>query len=73
MGAEEDLGGTVPEGYDLVGEGTDGGAEGAGEAEVGELEAAVAGDEEVLRFQVPDYDQRSRAERYVLESAPSFS
>ena len=36
-GAEEDVGGAVPEGDDFVGEGVDGDAEGAGEAEVGEF------------------------------------
>lgn len=44
-GAEEDVRGAVPEGDDLVGEGVNGDAEGAREAEVGELELALVVDE----------------------------
>ena len=51
-GAEEDVGGTVPEGDNFIGECVDGDAEGAGEAEVGELELAFVVDQEVLRFEV---------------------
>lgn len=50
--AEEDFGGAVPEGDDFVGVGAEGHAEGAGEAEVADLEVAVGGDEEVLGFEV---------------------
>jgi hypothetical protein len=47
-GAEEDVWRPVPQRHDLVGEGIDGDAEGAGKAEVGELELAFGVDEEVL-------------------------
>ena len=41
--SEENFGGAVPEGNDLVGEGANWRAEGAGEAKVGEFQAAVSG------------------------------
>lgn len=50
--AEEDVGGTVPQCHDLVGEGVDGDAEGAREPEIAELELALGVDEEVLRLQI---------------------
>ena len=60
--SEEDLGGTVPEGDDLVGEGPDGGAEGPGQAEIGQLEPPVARYEEVLRLEVAVHDAAGVAE-----------
>lgn len=50
--SEEDVGGPEPQGDDLVGVGTHGDAEGAREAKVGQLELALAVDEEVLGLQV---------------------
>jgi len=66
-GAEEDVRGAVPEGDDLVGEGVDGDAEGAGEAEVGEFELAFVVDEEVLGFEVAVEDAVFMAEGDALE------
>ena len=66
-GAKEDVGGAVPEGDDLVGEGVDGDAEGAGEAEVGEFELALGVDEEVLGLQVAVEDAVVVAEGDALE------
>ena len=43
-------------------EGADGGAEGAGQSEVGKLETAVARDEEVLRLEVAVHDAPCVAE-----------
>lgn len=51
-GAEEDVGGAVPQGDDFVGEGVDGDAEGAGETKVGKFEVAGGVDEEVLGLEV---------------------
>ena len=51
-GAEEHIGGAVPEGDNFVGEGVNGDAKGAGEAKVGEFELAFVVDQEVLRFEV---------------------
>ncbi len=65
--AEEDVRGAVPEGDDFVGEGVDGDAEGAGEAEVGEFELAFVIDEEVLRLQVSVEDAVVVAEGDALE------
>ena len=65
--AEEDIRGAVPEGDDFVGEGVDGDAEGAGEAEVGEFELAFVIDEEVLRLQVSVEDAVVVAEGDALE------
>jgi hypothetical protein len=49
---EENLGRPVPEGLDLVREGLDGQAEGAGESEVGNLEGARLVDEKILGLEV---------------------
>ena len=66
-GAEEDVGGAVPEGNNLVGEGVDGDTEGAGEAKVGKFELAFVIDEEVLRFEVAVEDAVVVAESDALE------
>ena len=60
--SEEDFGRAVPQGNDLVGEGSDGGAEGPGQTKVGQLEASVAGNEEVLRLEVAVHDAPGVAE-----------
>jgi hypothetical protein len=52
-GAEEDFGGTVPEGNDLVGQRADGQGESAGKAKVSELERAGLVNKEVLGLEVP--------------------
>lgn len=54
--AEQDVRGAVPQGDDLVGEGVDGDAKGAGEAKVGELELAARVDEQVLGLEVAVQD-----------------
>lgn len=54
--SEEDVGGAVPERHDLVAEGVDGNAKGAGEAEIAELELSLAVNQEVLRFEVSVQD-----------------
>ena len=66
-GAEEYVGGTVPEGYDFVGEGVDGDAKGAGETKVGEFELTFVVDQEVLRFEVAVKDAVVVAEGDTLE------
>lgn len=50
--AEENLGSAVPESDDLVGEGANRQAERAGQTEVGQLQGALAIDQQVLRLQV---------------------
>ena len=50
--AEQDLGGTIPEGDNLVGVGAQGDAEGAGETKIGKLQVAVAVDEQILGLEV---------------------
>lgn len=45
-----------------MGERADGGDEGPGEAEVGDFEATLLGDQEVLRLQVPVHDAAGMAE-----------
>ena len=50
---EEHVRRAVPQRHDFIGEGVNRDAEGAGEAEVGELELALLVDEQVLRLQVP--------------------
>ena len=52
LASEEDLGRAVPESHHLVSEGADGGNEGPGQAEIGQLQPPITGDEDVLRFQV---------------------
>ena len=51
-GAEEDVGGAIPEGDNFIGERIDGDAEGTGEAKVSKFELAFVVDQEVLRFEV---------------------
>ena len=50
--AQQDLGGAVPEGHDLVGQVSDGHGEGAGEAEVGQLDPTLGVHEQVLGLEV---------------------
>ena len=52
LGAEEDLGGAVPQRDDLVRVRPDGEGEGARQAEVCELDGAAVVDEQVLRLEV---------------------
>ena len=66
-GAEEHVGGAVPEGDNFVGEGVDGDAKGPGKAKVGELELAFVVDQEVLRFEVAMEDAIVVAEGDALE------
>ena len=66
-GAEKDVRRAVPEGDDLVGEGVDGDAKGAGEAEVSEFELALGVDEEVLGFEVAVQDAVVVAECDALQ------
>ncbi len=54
--AEQNLRGAVPEGDDLVGVGAQGDAERAGQAEVGELEVALAVDQQVLGLEIAVQD-----------------
>ena len=55
-GAEEDLRSAVPERDDLVRVGAHGDAEGAREAEVGELEVVIRIDQQILRLEVAMQD-----------------
>ena len=66
-GAEEHVGGAVPEGDNFVGEGVDGDPKGAGETKVGEFELAFVIDQEVLRFEVAVEDTVVVAEGNALE------
>ena len=54
--AEEHVRSAIPQRHDLVGEGVDWDAEGAGETEVGQFELAFVVDEEVLRLEVAVQD-----------------
>jgi hypothetical protein len=65
--AEEDVRGSIPEGYDLVGECVDGDSEGSGETEIGELELAFVVDEEILRLEIAVEDSVRVAEVDALE------
>ena len=65
--AEKDVGGAIPEGDDLVGEGVDGDAEGAGEAKIAEFELTLGVDEQVLGFKVAVQDPVLVAEVDALE------
>jgi hypothetical protein len=56
LAAQQDLGRAVPQGDHLVGEGADRGHEGARQAEVSQLQAAVSGDQDVLGLQVSVHD-----------------
>ncbi len=55
-GAEEDVRGAVPEGYDFVGECVNGDSEGSGKTEICELQLAFEIDEEILRLQIAVQD-----------------
>ena len=66
-GAEEHVGGAVPEGDDFIGECIDGDAKGTGKAKVGELELAFVVDQKVLRFEVAVEDAIVMAEGDALE------
>ena len=50
--AKEDLGGSVPQSLDLVGECLDGDREGSGETEVTDLDVALGVDQKILGLQV---------------------
>jgi len=52
LGAQQDLRGAVPEGHHLVCEGTDGGHEGASQAEIRQFELSVTRDQEVLGLEI---------------------
>ena len=60
--SEENFGRAVPKGNDLVGQRSDGGAEGPGQAKVGQLEPSVARYEQVLRLEVAVHDAAGVAE-----------
>ena len=66
-GAEEDVGGAVPEGDNFIGERIDRDAEGPGEAKVGEFELAFVVDQEILRFEVTVEDPIVMAKGDALE------
>ena len=66
-GAEEHVGGAVPEGDNFIGERIDGDAEGPGEAKVGEFELAFVVDQEILRFEVTVEDPIVMAKGDALE------
>ena len=66
VGAQEDLGGAVPEGHYLVGVHAHGDAKGAGQAEVGDLDRTVLVDQQVLRLQIPVEDPPLVAEKHAL-------
>jgi hypothetical protein len=50
--SEQNFGGSVPEGLDLMREGFDGKTEGSGESEVSDFEGSLSVDEKILRFEV---------------------
>ena len=50
--AQQNFGGTVPEGFDFVSEGLDGKGEGAGESKVCDFESASSVDEEILGLEI---------------------
>lgn len=54
VGAEQDLRRPVPQGDDLVRVHADGDAEGARQAEVGDLDGAVLVDQKILGLQIPE-------------------
>ena len=62
LGAEENLRRPVPEGNNLVGEGSDGRAEGTCKAKVGQLEAPITGHQQVLGLQVTVHHSTGMAE-----------
>ena len=66
-GAEEDVGGAVPEGYYFVGEGINGDAKGSGQAEIRKLELAFVVDEEILGFQISMQDAVFMTKSYSSE------
>jgi hypothetical protein len=65
--AEENIRGSIPEGYDLVGECVDGYSEGSGETKIGEFELAFVVDEEILRLEIAVEDSVRVAEVDALE------
>mmetsp|Transcript_56948 Transcript_56948/g.180181 ORF Transcript_56948/g.180181 Transcript_56948/m.180181 type:complete len:344 (+) Transcript_56948:281-1312(+) len=67
-GAEQDLGGAVPQGHDLVGVGFDGHGEGAAQAKVRNLQDVLSlVHQEILGLEVPVHDPVPVAVRHALE------
>lgn len=69
--AEEEFGGAVPEGDDLVGVGSVGEAGEAGEAEIGEFEGqSVGADQEIMRLQIPMQHPMSMTIPHPIQNLP---